>query len=90
MGNLEEYKKFKNTGIFVVLFGVESSQVYGFTDTPTRLTTWAAKFKQKYDTTQHNTTQHNTWTCTYSHILILIHKDQNTRAHVRTHAQTYA
>jgi len=28
MGNLEEYKKLKNTGIFVVPFGVELSQVY--------------------------------------------------------------
>jgi hypothetical protein len=62
MGNLEEYKKFKNTGIFVVLFGVESSQVYGKCS-QTRQHTLALGQRNlnkqtRHDATQYNTTQH--------------------------------
>ena len=38
--------------------GIVTSIREMFTDTRTRLSTWAAKFKQKYDTTRLNTTQH--------------------------------
>jgi len=87
MGNLEEYKKFKNTSIFVALFGVESSNVYGKCS-QTRQHALALRQRNLNKQTRHSTTRGHEHTVKYWYSYT--DKDKNSRAHVRTHTQTYA
>jgi len=81
-----EYKKFKNKGIFVVLFGVESSQVYGKCSQTRQLALALGERNLNKNTTRHNT-QRNT-TRGNAHTVICWYsctdKDQNTCTYAHT------